>query len=149
MSVTARCRRESRNLSRSITMQARWYSAHMLITVFTESDPVLSSLASAMSTILCRMPPEAKIYWTVSQRWRSRFVTSRRMYVHACASRNGDNVFEHRDYLLILTWSTSKRDTSSLVQFIYKCQKIPRILYGRIAYVLLTCIVLVSSKYLF
>lgn len=48
MSVTARCKRESRNLSHAITMKARWYSAHMLITVFTESDPVLSSLASAM-----------------------------------------------------------------------------------------------------
>lgn len=93
MSVTARCKRESRNLSHAITMQARWYSAHMLITVFTESDPVLSSLASAMFMILRRMP-------CVRLKFIERFLnvgdpaSLRRMGI----SCNRNNVFERRDY---------------------------------------------------
>lgn len=93
MSVTARCKRESRNISRA-RLQCRRYSAHMLITVFTESDPVLSSLASAMSTVLRRMPCEAKIYWTVSQRRRPHLLPRR------CVSCNRNNVFQCYEYLV-------------------------------------------------
>lgn len=85
MSVIARCRRESRKLSRDYNARSSVFGeAHTPITVFTESDPTLSSLASAMSTILRGMPREAEIYRTVSQRRADDLAQPLRARVCAC-----------------------------------------------------------------
>lgn len=93
--------------------------AHTPITVFTESDPTLSSLASAMSTILRGMPREAEIYRTVSQRRRPRAtvacmcarVDTLRLY--ACTRHAMETICLHVAINRWLSWSTFARDSIS------------------------------------